>query len=54
MLHSVLLSPILPYWLRMRYYVYRALSNMRRHSIVEKYRRMHIVEKWKKEEWTVL
>lgn len=51
---QMIVSPVLPYWLRIRYKIYRMLSQMRKKSLIEKYRRFALVDKWNRETWTVI
>lgn len=51
MILSPIVSPILPYWLRLRYYVYMYVIRMRREALVEKYRRMYLANLWKTDEF---
>ena len=51
---SMIVSPVLPYWLRLRYKLYLLFLHLRRAGLIEKYRRMVVIDRWKKEDWTML
>lgn len=48
------ISPVLPYWLRLKYKIYRFLSEMRKDGILEKYTTMIRVERMKQEKWALI
>lgn len=50
----MIVSPVLPYWLRLRYKIYQMLSQMRKQSLIQKYKRLILVDRWNKETWTVI
>jgi len=50
----MVVSPILPYWLRIRYKVYRMLAQLRKHALIEKYKNMATMNNWNKETWTII
>jgi hypothetical protein len=49
---SPLVTPVLPYWLRLRYKLYMFFARLRKKLIVEKYKRLALEKKRLKESWT--
>jgi hypothetical protein len=54
MLYKLILSPFLPYWLRIRYQFHMLFSDMRVNRLQRKYERIVAAKQWEKEEWSIV